>query len=125
MKQGRTPDELMEFGIRIYTTGLSLLNTVSELEKCGVERSRKAAHDWVQKANLQPADDAGPGYVAPDETVIQINGQQSWLHAAVDLDTDKFLHVRLLTTITTALTQQVPQGLRGKIRYRRRRVSRR
>jgi putative transposase len=60
-------------------TGLSRSNTIRELEKFGVERSWKAIHDWVQKADLQPADDASPGHIALDETVMRINGRQFWL----------------------------------------------
>ena len=65
----------MKLGIRLHLAGLSLSNTVRELEKFGVKRSRKAIYNWVQKADLQPADDANPDYVALDETVIRINGQ--------------------------------------------------
>ena len=106
VERERTPSELMQLGIRLHLAGLSLSNTIRELENFGVKRSRKAIHDWVQKADLQPADNASPDQVALDETVIRINGQQFWLYAAVDSDTNKFLHVRLFTTTTTALTQQ-------------------
>ena len=92
----------------------SLSNTIRELEKFGVKRSRKAVHDWVQKADLQPADGASPDHIALDEPVIRINGQQFWLHAAVDSDTNEFPHIRLYTTTTTALTQQFLQELREK-----------
>ena len=68
----------------------------------------------MQKADLQPADDASPDHVALDETVIRINEQQFWLYAAVDPDTNKFLHIRLFTTTPTALTQQLLQELREK-----------
>ena len=68
----------------------------------------------MQKADLQPADSASPGHVALDETVIRINGQQFWLYAAVDSSTNKFLHIRLFTTTTTALTQQFLRELREK-----------
>jgi len=114
VERERTPSELMELGIRLHLAGLSLLNTVSELEKFGVERSRKAVHDWVHKADLQPASDASPDQIALDETVIRINGQQFWLYAAVDPETNKILHVRLFTTTTTALMQQFLQELREK-----------
>ena len=114
VERERTPSELMKVGIRLHLAGLSLSNTIRELEKFDVKRSRKAVHDWVQKADLQPADDASPDHVALDETVIRINGQQFWLYAAVDPDTNKFLHVRLFTTTTTALTQQFLQELREK-----------
>jgi putative transposase len=111
VERERTPSELMALGIRLHLSGLSLSNTVSELEKFGVQRSRKAVHDWVQKADLQPASDASPDHVALDETVIRIDGQQYWLYAAVDPETNQFLHVRLFPTTTTALTQQFLQEL--------------
>ena len=76
VKRERTPSELMQIGIRLHLAGLSLSNTVSELEKFGVQRSRKAIHDWVQKADLQPANNACPDQIALDGTVIRINGQQ-------------------------------------------------
>jgi putative transposase len=59
-------------------------------------------------------DNASPDHVAFDETVIRINGQQFWLYAAVDSSTNKFLHIRLFTTTTTALTQQFLRELREK-----------
>ena len=72
----RTPSELTKLGIRFHLAGLSLSNTIRELEKFGVKQSREAVHDWIQKADLQPADDASPDHVALDEMVIRINGQQ-------------------------------------------------
>ena len=66
----------MQLGIRFHLAGLSLSNTNQGLEKFGVKRSRKAIHDWVQKADLQPTDDANPDHFTFDETVIRINGQQ-------------------------------------------------
>ena len=46
--------------------------------------------------------------------MIRINGQQFWLYAAVDSSTNKFLHIRLFTTTTTALTKQFLRELREK-----------
>ena len=77
VERERTPRELMELGIRLHLAGLSLSNTVSELEKFGVQRSRKAVHDWVQKADLQPANNASPDQIAVDETVIRINDRHT------------------------------------------------
>lgn len=101
----------MELDIRFYLAGLSLSNTVSELEEFGAERSRKAVHDWVQKADLQPVSDAGPNYVALDNMVIQINGHPFWLHTVVNPHMNEFLHLRLFTTITTVLTEQCHREL--------------
>jgi putative transposase len=114
VERQRTPEFAMRLGIQMHVAGLSLSNTVSILERLGVERSRKAVHDWVQKADLQPATDACPDQVALDETVIRINGQQFWLYAAVDPDTNEFLHLRLFTTTTTALTERFLRELREK-----------
>ena len=47
VERERTPSELMQLGIRLHVAGLSLSNTIRQLEKFGVERSRKAVHDWV------------------------------------------------------------------------------
>ncbi len=56
----------------------------SALDSLGVKRSRKAVHDWVQKADLQPVSGKAPNQVAVDETVIRINDQQFWLYAAAN-----------------------------------------
>jgi len=109
-----TPRRLMKLGIRLHLAGLPLSNTVRELDKFGVERSRKVVHDWVHKADLQPASDASLDHAALDETVIKINEQQFWLYAAVDPKTNEFLRVLLFTTITTALTQRLLRDLREK-----------
>ncbi|SFS91759.1 IS6 family transposase [Halostagnicola kamekurae] len=114
VERERIPRRLMKLGIRLHLGGLSFSNTISELEKFGVKRSRKAVHDWVQKANLQPARNASPDHVELDETVIRINGQQFWLYAAVDPETNEFLHLQLFTTTTAALTQRFLRELREK-----------
>ncbi len=114
VERERTPRRLMELGIRLHLAGLSLSNTIRELEKFGVNRSRKAVHDWVQKADLQPASDASPNHVALDETVIRIDEHQYWLYTAVDPETNRILHVRLFSTTTTALTERFLRELTEK-----------
>ena len=114
VQRERTPRELMALGIRLHLGYFSLPNTVRELEKYDVKRSRKAVHDWVHKADLAPCEGAQPATVALDETVIWIDGQQYWLYAAVDPATNRFLHVRLYTTRTTALTEMVLAELMEK-----------
>jgi len=89
VERERTPRQLIELGIRLHFAGLSLSNTVGESEKFGVERSWKTVHDWVQKADRQPATDANPNHVALDETVIRIDDQQYRLYAAIDPETKK------------------------------------
>ena len=114
VERERTPEPAMALGIRSHVAGLSLSNTVDLLEALGVQRSRKAVHDWVQKADLQPESGKSPNQVALDETVIRINDQQFWLYAAADPATSELLHVRLFSTTTTALTESFLRELRQK-----------
>jgi putative transposase len=114
VERERTPRCLMKLGIRLHLAGLSLSNTVSELERFGVQRSRKAVHDWVQKADLQPASGETPNQVALDETVIRVNDEQFWLYAAVDPETNHVLHVRLYPRRTTAITEMFLAELKRK-----------
>jgi putative transposase len=114
VERERTPEQAMALGIQTYLAGLSLSNTVELLATLGVQRSRKAIHDWVQKADLQPDADQSPNHVALDETVIRVNDQQFWLYAAADPATNHLLHVRLFSTTTTALTEMFLQELREK-----------
>ena len=114
VERERTPQSAMALGIQSHVAGLSLSNTVELLEDLGVQRSRKAIHDWVQKVDLQPESGQSPNQVALDETVIRINDQQYWLYAAADPQTNELLHVRLFSTTTTALTEIFLRELRQK-----------
>jgi len=67
-----------------------------------------------EKAGLQPTDGKNPDHVAIDETVIGLNGQRYWLYAAVDPATNQYLHVRLFTTRTQALTEMFLRELHEK-----------
>jgi len=104
IERERTPESIIEVGIHLHVAGLPLSNTKQILDRLGVERSRTAIHNWVQKADLQPDSDGTPNHIAVDETVIQVNDERHWLYAAVDPETNEFLHVRLFQTRTTQLT---------------------
>ncbi|NLV05066.1 IS6 family transposase, partial [Haloarcula rubripromontorii] len=114
VERERTPEPAMALGIQSHVAGLSLSNTVELLDSLGVQRSRKAIHDWVQKADLQPESGKSPNQIALDETVIRINNQQFWLYAAADPQSNELLHVRLFPTTTTALTEIFLRELRQK-----------
>ncbi len=66
----------MKPGIRLHLAGLPLSNTISVLDMLGVDRCRSTVHNWVQKADLQPAGGADLDHVAVDETVIQLNNER-------------------------------------------------
>ncbi|MHC3378334.1 IS6 family transposase [Haloarcula sp. H-GB5] len=114
VERERTPERAMALGIQSHVAGLSLSNTVELLEALGVQRSRKAIHDWVQKADLQPDSGKSPNQISLDETVIRINDQQFWLYAAADPQSNELLHVRLFATTTTTLTEIFLRELRHK-----------
>jgi putative transposase len=114
VERERTPEPAMALGIQSHVAGLSLSNTVELLDCLGVQRSRKAIHDWVQKADLQPESGKSPNQIALDETVIRINDQQFWLYAAANPQSNDLLYVRLFSTTTTALTEIFLRELRQK-----------
>ena len=99
-----TPQLLMKLSIQLHLAGLSLSNTVSVLERFGVERARSTIHNWVHKAELQPESGRSPDHVAVDETVIRLNNEQYWLYAAVNPKINESLHVRLFQAIVAFAT---------------------
>ncbi len=85
VERERTPEPATALGNQAHVAGISLSNTVELLEDLGVQRSREAVHDWVQKADLQPESGKSPNQIALDETVIRINDQQFWLYAVLSM----------------------------------------
>ena len=71
VERERTPEPAVAQGIQSYVAGLSLSNTTDLLEDLGVDRSRNAVHDRVQKADLQPESGHSPNQIALAETVIR------------------------------------------------------
>jgi transposase-like protein len=109
-----TPRWAMKLGIRLHLARLSLSNTVSELDRFGVDRCRSTIHNWVQKTGLQPTEGESPDHVAVDETVIQIDDQRYWLYAAVNPYTNEFLQVKLGTAQNLDLSEIFLGELREK-----------
>jgi transposase-like protein len=110
----RTPDSMIEVGMRLYLAYLSLPNTKQNLEILGVDRNRTAIHDRVQKANLQSDSSTEPNQIVLDETVIQVNDEHHWLYATVAPETNQFPHFRLFQARTTQLTVLFLRELREK-----------
>lgn len=114
MERERTLERIVEVGIQLHLAGLSLSNTKQYLERMGVERSRTAIHSWVKKVELQPEPDTTPNQIAVDETMIRVDARREWLYAAVDPETNEFLHVRLFQARTTERTLLFLRELRRK-----------
>jgi putative transposase len=109
-----TPRLLMKLSIQLHLAGLSLSNTVSILERFGVERARSTVHNWVHKAELQPESGRSPDHVAVDETVIWLDGEKYWLYAAVDPATNEILHTQLRPVRTKVFAHAFFRELRQK-----------
>ncbi|GAB7019516.1 IS6 family transposase [Halostagnicola bangensis] len=93
----RTATPVRVFAVRLHATGCSLRETQAILRLIGVERSHQAIWNWVhQLADSVPDPPvAKPSRVAVDETAVKINGEWSWLYAAIDLDTKLILDAQL------------------------------
>ena len=111
VERQRTPEQAMALGIQSHVAGLSLSNTVELLDALGVDRSRKAIHDWVHKAELQPMSTVTADQLAVDEKMIRLHGQEFWLYGAVDPHTNEILHVRLFPTANKQTTRWFLAGL--------------
>ena len=114
VEREKTLRELMKLGIHLHVAGLSLSDTISILDEFCVQRSRSTIQNRVQKDGLQPTHGNNPIHVAVDKTVIQINNQRYWLYAAVDPQLQTYLHFRLFSSRTQALTKIFPSELRKK-----------
>jgi putative transposase len=93
----RTATPVRAFAVQLHATGCSLRETTTILAELGVERSHQAVWQWVHRLSNSVPDppEAQPKRVAVDETAVKINGEWSWLYAAIDLDTKLILDVAL------------------------------
>jgi transposase-like protein len=93
----RTATPVRAFAVRLHATGCSLRETVSILAEVGVERSHGAVWHWVHRIadSVPDPPSAQPTRVAVDETAVKINGEWSWLYAAIDIETKLILDVQL------------------------------
>ena len=93
----RTPTPVRCFAVRLHSMGLSVREVEAVLDWLGVDRCYQAIWNWKEKLAETQHDPptATPSRVAVDETAVKINGEQSWLYAAIDVDTKLILDVAL------------------------------
>jgi putative transposase len=74
--------------VRLHATGCSLRETAAILRCFGVERSFQAIFQWVHRLSDSVPDppSAKPTRVAVDEIAVKIDGEWSWLYAAIDVE---------------------------------------
>lgn len=74
--------------MRLHSVGLSVREAVSVLDFLGIDRSNGAVwsltHDLAEAQSDPPT--AEPSRVAVDEKEIEVDGEEKWLHAAIDLE---------------------------------------
>jgi len=112
----RTATPVRAFAVRLHQTGCSLRETTTILAELGVERSHGAVWNWVHRLSDSGCDppEAQPKRVAVDETAVKINGEWSWLYAAIDIDTKLILDVALFGRHGTDPAAAFLAGLREK-----------
>ena len=93
----RTATPVRAFAVRLHATGCSLRETKSILALLGVKRSHQAIIQWVHRVSDSASDppSAAPTRVAVDETAVKINGEWSWVYAAIDTETKLLLDVKV------------------------------
>ncbi|ADB63695.1 Transposase and inactivated derivatives-like protein (plasmid) [Haloterrigena turkmenica DSM 5511] len=93
----RTATPVRAFAIHLHQTGCSLRKTTTILASLGVERSHGVVWNWVHRLADRGHDPptATASRVAVDETAVKINGEWSWLYAAIDIETKLILDVAL------------------------------
>ncbi len=112
----RTATPVRAFAVQLHATGCSLRETTTILPELGVERSHGAVWNWVRRLadSVPDPPSAKPTRVAVDETAVKINGEWSWLYAAIDLDTKLILDTQLFSRHGTDPAAAFLHGLREK-----------
>ncbi|MDH5021448.1 IS6 family transposase [Halobacterium rubrum] len=112
----RTATPVRAFAVRLHQTGCSLRETTTILAELGVQRSHGAVWNWVHRLADSGRDPptASPSRVAVDETAVKINGEWSWLYAAIDIETKLILDVALFGQHGTDPAAAFLAGLREK-----------
>ena len=89
----RTATPVRAFAVRLHATGCSLRETSEILRLLDVERSHQGIWEWVHRLadSVLVPPSAAPTRVAVDETAVKINGEWSWLYAAIDIDSKLLL----------------------------------
>ncbi len=112
----RTATPVRAFAVRLHQTGCSIRETTTILAELGVERSHGAVWNGVPRLADSGRDPptASPSRVAVDETAVKINGEWSWLYAAIDIETKLILDVALFSRHGTDPATAFLQKLREK-----------
>ena len=110
----RTATPVRAFAVRPHQTGCSLRETTTILAELGVERSHGAVWNWVHRLADSGRDPPTASRVAVDETAVKVNGEWSWLYAAIDIESKLILDIALFDRHGTDLAAAFLHGLRER-----------
>jgi putative transposase len=93
----RTANALMGVAVRLHQTGCLLRETTTILADLGVERFHGSVWNWVHRLADSERDppEAKLKQVAVGGTAVKINGEWSWLYAAIEIKAKLILDVAL------------------------------
>ena len=93
----RTATPIRVFAVQFHATGCSLRETKEILNLFGVQRSHQAIRQCLYNLtdSIHNPPEAKTKRVAVDEAAVKINGEWSWLYAAIDIETKLILDVEL------------------------------
>jgi len=113
---GADGNALTGVAVRLHATGCSLRKTQAILRVFGVQRSHQVIFQWAHRVadSVPDPPEAKPKRVVVDETAVKINGDRSWLYAAIDLDTKLILGVDLFGSHGTDPAAAFLHGLSEK-----------
>ncbi|ODR80345.1 transposase [Haladaptatus sp. W1] len=112
----RTATPVRAFAVRLHATGCSLRETKAILALLGVKRSHQAIFQWIHRISYIFSDppSAAPTRVAVDETAVKINGEWSWVYAAIDTETKQLLGIEVFDRHGTDSAAAFLSGLAEK-----------
>jgi putative transposase len=112
----RTATPVRAFAVRLHATGCSLRETQAILALFGVKRSHQAIFQWIPRISDSVSDplSATPTRVAVDETAVKINGEWSWVYAAIDTETELLLGIEVFDRHGTDSAAAFLSGLAEK-----------
>jgi putative transposase len=91
----RTPTPVRCFGVRLHSMEMSYRELEAVLDWLGVERCHQAVWNWKETLAETQSDPptAAPSRVAVDEKQIEVDGDEKWLYAAIDTESNLLLEI--------------------------------
>src|SRR6056297_2535513 len=112
----RTATPVRAFAVRLHAAGCSLRETLVIFGLVGVERTHGAVWGFIYKLadSLSDLPTAQPSRLTVDETAVRINGEWSWVCAAINLEPKVLLDAAVFGRLGTDPAAAFLHGLTQK-----------